>query len=357
MSEDAEQNKSEDATPFKLTKAREKGMLARGMDLGFFTAVTAFLIYMWIFGDSIGLGVQEAVRGALVTAPTALDSRNALLLLTGGVLAKAAKPILFMGAAMFGGVLLFELVQTRGFVFSTHPLKPDFNRLNPAQGLKKLFTVRLLIETAKNIVKLLVYAGLTWMVIQQSLGEAAPGIHDAATLAAAMWGMALRLVACFAVAALAFAALDQIITRRDFAKKMRMSRRDIRRESRDREGDPRLKSKRKQLHGEFIKASESLRGVRGADVMITNPTHYAVALRYDRSAMNAPMIVARGTNQFALRLKRMAFLHGVTIVQHPVLARALYAHGQLNAEIPDSFYQSVADVYLALRGQPNTEVA
>ena len=234
MSDESEQNKSEDATPFKLTKAREKGTLARGTDLGFFTALTAFLVYMWIFGGGVGAAVKDAVRGGLVAAPDALGSQNALLLITGGMLAKAAGPLAFMAAVMFGVVLLFELVQTRGFVFSAHPLKPDFNRLNPAQGLKRLFTVRLLIETAKNVVKFGVYAGLTWVVVQQAMGEATAAIRDAASLASAMWTLALRLAACFAAAALAFAALDQIIVRRDFAKKMRMSRRDIRRESRDR---------------------------------------------------------------------------------------------------------------------------
>jgi flagellar biosynthetic protein FlhB len=348
--EDSETDKSELPTAYRLKKAREKGQVGRGMDLGFFTGLTSFLVYMWIFGDGLVAAVQRATRGALVVGPGVVGASNELMAVTGGVLIEAAKPIALMAATMFGVVLLFEFIQT-GVVFSAEPLKLNFGKLNPAQGLKRLFTVRMLIETAKNVAKLLVYAGLAYVVLRQALDTGGVAVRDGAGLAASMATIAFRLIACFAVAAMAFAVIDQLISRREFTKKMRMSRRDVRRESRDREGDPRLKQKRKQLHAEFVKMSQSLRGVRGADVMITNPTHYAVALRYDRATMAAPLVVSRGVNQFALRLRRLAFLHGVIIIQQPALARALYFKGQLNEEIPDFLYQPVADLYLNLRAR------
>lgn len=136
-----------------------------------------------------------------------------------------------------------------------------------------------------------------------------------------------------------------------------MSRRELRREVRDREGDPRLKHRRKQLHREFAKMSKSLRNVRGADVLVTNPTHYAVALKYDTRAMSAPTVVSRGVNEYAQRLKRAAFLYGVVIVENRQLARALYHRCELEREVPEAFYRPVADVYRQIRkSQPSAKV-
>jgi flagellar biosynthetic protein FlhB len=251
---------------------------------------------------------------------------------------------------VFVVVLVFELAQMRGFVFSLEPLKIQFNRLNPGQNLKRLFSLRLLMETGKNILKMTVYLTLAWLVIHGAERTQTAAIAGAPDLARAMGRSALWLMVVFAGAAVVFAAMDQFIVRRDFAKKMRMSRREVRRESRDREGEPRMKQRRKQLHGEFVKLSQSLRGIRDADVLVTNPTHYAVALKYDGRTMVAPMVVSQGTHQFAQRLKKLAFLYGVTIIQNRELARALYARCQLNSEIPEALYQPVADLYTAIRG-------
>jgi len=351
--DESEQNKSEQPTSFKLSKAREKGSVARGMDLGYLTSLAAFLGYVWLFGEGLMGQISRAGASALVAAPTVLGSGGAILTVTGAVLAGAVRPLAFLAAALFVVVLVFEIIQT-GVVFSTQPLKPDFNRLNPAQGLKRLFSVRLLIETGKNVLKLALYTAIAVVVIRWALRVLAPAASDAARLADALHQAGFRMLAFFVLAAVLFMVLDQMIVRRDFLKKMRMSRRDIRRESRDREGEPRMKQRRKQLHAEFVKASQSLRGIRGADVLITNPTHYAVALRYDNRTMEAPAVVSLGTGQFAQRLRRLAFLHGVTIIQDPVLARALYAHGQLGQQIPEPFFRKVADVYLDLRARAQT---
>ncbi len=348
--EDAEQNKSEQASPYKLQKAREKGAVARGTDLGFLTATSAFIGYAWIAGPAARTRIAEAAERAIVAAGNVVAGPNELMAVTGAVLASAVRPLAFMAATVFVVVLVFEMAQLRGFVFSTEPLKIQFNRLNPAQNLKRLFSLRILLETGKNILKMATYLTLVWWVIRHAHQTNTPAIDDARDLVRVMAQTALKLMVVFSGAAVVFAAMDQFITRRDFSKKMRMSRREVRREHRDREGEPRMKQKRKQLHAEFVKMSQSLRGVRGADILVTNPTHYAVALRYDGAAMTAPKVVSLGADHFALRLKRLAFLYGVTIVQNRELARALYARCQLNSEIPEALYQPVADLYTAMRG-------
>jgi flagellar biosynthetic protein FlhB len=346
--ETAEQDRSEQATPFKLNRARRKGSVARGTDLGFLTALGAFLLYMWVAGAGLGDSLAEASRGAIVTAPSVADGPNALFALTGYIFSSVGRPLSFLCFSIFAVVLLFELVQT-GIVFSAEPLKADFSRLNPAKGLKRLFSKRLLIETAKNILKFSVYCGITWLVGRRAVADAVASVGDAGGLSGAMYGLGLRLVACFALAAAVFAVLDQLIVRKEFGKNMRMSRRELRREVRDREGEPRLKQKRKQLHAEFASASKSLRGVKDADVIVTNPVHYAVALRYDRATMAAPIVVSRGANGLAQRLRRLAFLHNVVIVENRALARALYRGCALDAPVPESLYRDVAAIYMGLR--------
>jgi flagellar biosynthetic protein FlhB len=347
---DVEQNRSEQATPYKLARAREKGTVARGTDLGFLTSLSAFTAWAWISGAGARAHLAQAAKSAFVSAPQVLGSPNALMAVTGQVLTSAVRPLAFMAAIIFVAVLTFEIVQT-GPVFSTSPLKPDFNRLNPGQNVKRLFSLRVLIETGKNLLKLAVYVALAWSVIQGVRQRELPTFTDADRLAHGLAAAGLKLLVLFAGAALVFAALDQLITRGDFTRRMRMSRREVRRELRDREGEPRMKQRRKQLHREFVKMSQSLRGVRGADVLITNPVHYAVGLKYDPAVMAAPKVVALGAHRFAQRLKRLAFAYGVVTVQNEPLARALYQRCEVDHPIPEALYQPVADVYLRLREQ------
>jgi flagellar biosynthetic protein FlhB len=346
--EGVEQNRSEAPTPYKIRRAREKGVVARGMDLGFLTGLAAFTGYVWIAGPDLLVRLARATQGALVTGPQSVASAGALMALTTGVFTAAIRPVAFLVVTIFLIVLVFEIIQT-GFVFSTEPLRPDFNRLNPAQGLKRVFSVRLLIESAKNVLKLFIYSAIAYFVIREAEQVSVAAIGDARSLAEALGRVGLKLLILFAAAAVLFAGLDQMIVRRDFLRRMRMSRREIRRELRDREGEPRMKQRRRQLHAEFVKMSQSLRGVRGADVMITNPTHFAVGLKYDAATMDAPKVVALGAHRFALRLRALAFAYGVVIVQRPDLARALYRAGEVGRPIGEGFFRPVADIYLELR--------
>lgn len=352
---DSEQNKSEQPTAFKLDKARKKGAVARGTDLGFLTALAAFLGYAWIMGPSLERQISEAARAAFVIAPSVVAGPHEILAVTGAVMGAAAKPLAFMTAAIFLTVMVFEIVQT-GLVFSSEPLRIDFGKLSPTQGFKRVFSLRMLIETAKNVLKLVVYGALTAFVILEAQATF-PTITDAAGLAAAIGRTGLRLLIFLVAGAVVFAALDQLIVRREFLKKMRMSRREVRREVRDREGEPRMKQKRKQLHREYALQSHSLKGVRGADVLITNPTHFAVALKYDPKTMIAPTVVSQGAHGFAQRLKRLAFLYGVVIIEDRLLARELYAKCALGGQIPELHYKRVADIYLGMRRQKRDQAA
>jgi flagellar biosynthesis protein FlhB len=348
VSEGGDKDKSEQATPFKLQRAREKGSVARGMDIGFVAALGSALAFLWVTGASWLTIIKSAFTRAIVSAPDLAPSASTIGLVVAEIFRESGWTLVRMSGVIFAAVLLVEFLQV-GPVFSLSQLKPDFKRLNPVTGIKRLFTFRQVLETLKNVAKLAVYSLAAWLVIRGLFRESSLEIHDGSSLLGLMAHAGLRLALAFLGVVAAFAVIDQFIARRDFSRRMRMSRREVRREHRDREGDSRMKQKRKQMHAEFVKQSQSIRGIPGADVLITNPEHIALGLRYDAKSMSAPVIVSIGTNAFAQRLKRLAFLYGVMVVEDKTLARELFRHAVLNRPVPDHCFAPVASVYNRLR--------
>ncbi|MEO1730527.1 MAG: EscU/YscU/HrcU family type III secretion system export apparatus switch protein [Pseudomonadota bacterium] len=344
-----EQSKSEEATPFKLKKAREKGQVARGMDLSFAAGLIVLGSITTFAGHGFFVRLAWMMRHSFVSGTRGDGDANEALAFIGSVYWYSFQPIVLFGAMIAMVLIAVELLQLRGFIFTMHPLKPDFKRLNPAQGLKRLFSLRLLKETIKNVVKFVFYTTAAGIVGIVSLSEFGVQLTGAQQLAVASEVTALRLVFAFIGLALVFAAIDQVIVRSEFRKQMRMSRRELARETKDREGEPRLKQKRKDLHKQMSQQADQLAAVPGSDMVVVNPEHYAVALRYQPARDVAPVVQAKGYGHSALLLKRKASLHAVPIISSPALARALYADSQAGREISESHYRDVAKLYRNLR--------
>lgn len=344
-----ETNKSEDASSFKLERARRKGMLARGSDLGFLSALLALAVAMQISGEDLLRYSGQAMRNGLRGAGANAGSMQP-------VLERAWNDVLGLTAALLLPLLLFvvisvplEIIQNRGMVFSAEPLKLDFSRLNPAKGLKRLLSLRMLKELGKNLLKLAIYGGGAFLFIRSVAETAGRSARDGRQLASVIAGSAGRLLLLFIFLAAAIALLDQLLARREFARQMRMSRREVTREHREREGEPRQKQKRRQILAEIIKQAAAAANVKGADVLIVNPVHFAVALRYRAEEGDAPIVQARGRNLWARRMRERAEREGIVIVRNPALARALYKHGQVGRPIGQNEFVVVADIYIALR--------
>lgn len=351
MEQGAEQNKTEEPTPFKLKRARDRGVVARGIDLGYFAALSGLAIFAVIAGDSSIARLGQAIRRALAAAPDVGRDANEAMTTTATLYGSGLHVVAMAAVTIMLLVVLFEIVQVRGILFTTKPLKPDFNRLNPAKGLKRLFSMRMLKETLKNIVKLAAYGTAAYLTVKYAFVIYGQSIDGAPRLGEAMRAGALRLLFTFVAIALFVAIIDQILSRGEFLKQMRMSRSELMREHKEREGEPRMKQKRKQLHAEFASQTSSLGNLKGSDMLIVNPHHYAVALAYDSTRMDAPRVTAKGRNNFALELKRQAGLLSVTIFEQPQLARALYRACGKGDEIPGSRYRDVADLYLKLMSE------
>ena len=346
--QDQEQNKSEEATPFKLRRAREKGQVARGMDLGFFGTLIALAAFLIITAETLAQRLGQLMRQSLTAGiGSATDPHRATAFMA-TTYWNALQPIILLGVTVIIVVLLLDILQLRGLVFSSHALKPDFSRINPAKGLKRLFSMRMLKEALKSIVKMAGYTTIAVFAIQSVLASPGRAMVDAQGLALAMQSSGTRLLFLFILLALFFAALDQILVRKEFSKQMRMSRREVTRESKEREGEPRLKQKRKQLHAEFVKQAKGMGSLSGSDLLVVNPQHIAVGLSYDPAHMTAPAVSAKARNNYALILKRQAFLLGIPIFENRPLARALYDECEAGGAISPNHYPAVADLYLKL---------
>ena len=348
MSE-TEQNKSEEATPFKLKKARDKGQVARGTDLGFLAVMSALTLFTIALGPSVGARLSEMMRTILAGSIASIGNPGELPSLVSRVYQPAIQAVALLGGTIVLVVIALEILQLRGLVFSAHPLKPDFSRINPGKGLKRLFSMKMLKDALKNIVKMAIYTTAAVLVILNSINLFDQTLTDGGRVVDAMFASAVRLMIVFTAIALVFAAIDQIITRQEFRKQMRMSRSELKREFKDREGEPRQKQKRKELHAEFLKQTKGLGNLPGSDVLLVNPQHLAVALSYKPGEMLAPTVTAKGRNRFAAMLKAEARRLNIPIIQDKPLARAIFKRTAPGSTIRSEHYQGVARVYLELR--------
>lgn len=347
--EGTETNKTEEATPHKLEQARKKGQVARGTDLGYVSTIIAFTAFFVIFGASYLASIADMMRETLTIRLDSHSQPEQVLLLASLHIWQLVKPLLYLFGIVVIVVIFFEMLQLRGFVFSTHPIKPDFTKLNPVKGLKRVFSIRMLKETFKNVIKLAIYLTAAYYFIRYSIDEFGLSILNGYKLAGAMEISALRILLMFLAIGFFVMIIDQIIVRKEFSKQMRMGRSEVVRESKDREGDPRQKQKRKQLHKEYTAQNSGLGNVAGSDVVIANPHHYAVALAYKPETMEAPTVTAKGRNKVAQAIKQTAFLHGVSVIENRPLAQALYKSCKVDQEIPDSLYDDVATIFVSLR--------
>lgn len=348
MAEQQEQNRSEAPTPFKLKRARERGVVARSIEIGFFGSLVALTGFTLLAGRTMISGLTQMMQLALGTGIDQANEPERSVALLATYAWPVMTPVILLGATVVAVVFLLELIQLRGLVFSAHPLKPDFSRLNPAKGLKRIFSMRMIKDTLKTVLKSAVYGIVTWLIIRFAINHYSEVAGDGARLAETMQLAGMRLIYAFIVVGLFFVLIDQMLVRQEFMKQMRMSRREVTRETKDREGDPRIKRKRKQLHAEYMKANQSKGHLPGSDLLVVNPEHFAVALRYDQDSMAAPQVTAKGRNRFAQQLKNEAFRLGIPMVRQPPLARALFRTAEPGAEIPTDHYAAVAALYLDL---------
>jgi len=341
---DQDLNRSEPATPYKLEKGRERGQVAKSADLVSAVVFAVAVVYLyWKGWDGLRTQFQYdqamlGYAGRIVATPGNLWALLGAMVRDGMVMLAP-----FLGALILAAIVS-NVMQT-GPILSMEPLKADFSRINPVAGFKKLFSMRTLFEGLRAILKLV---ALT-LVVYHALKSLTPQFFHLASLPAAALGRTMVEDAASAglkitLALILIAMLDYGFTRRQFAKQMRMSQREITDEHKQREGDPRIKARLRELRREMLKRSQSLRDTGGADVLITNPTHIAVALRYVHGEMHSPQMVAKGAGMLAAVMRQIAARRGIPVVQNKPLARELFRRMAVDQHVPSDQFAQVARI-------------
>lgn len=346
-----EQNRTEQATPFKLTEAKRRGQVAKSLEFNSFFVIAGLLAVLYMWGGSF---VQQGLRLERLTFDQAGSMVFDIAHLMAWFQVTAAETLFLLAPFFVVAVLVAiggNMVQT-GPIFTTFPLKPDPQRINPVSGFKRVFSMKMIFEAVKSIIKLCLFTLTAYLLITALLPELLGLMQtDPKGYAPLLLDEVTGLISKLIMVMLIIAALDFAYTRWDFSKKMMMSTREVKEEVKRREGDPLIRAKLRELQKEALKRSKSASRVPEADVLITNPTHYAIALGYDNQRMQAPVILAKGSGVLALSMKKLAARHAVPVFEQRSLARRLFSEAQVDAPVPADLFEPVARVYADLYAQ------
>lgn len=337
-----EQEKTEEPTSKKLEDARKKGNVAKSSDMsGFVTLLVGIVMLVALF-SFIGKRLirlyiyYQNLIGVEITRELFYKIGIHTILETLIMVIPIAVGIMLAG--IISNIMQF------GFLFTTEPLMPNFGKLNPIKGLANLFSIKKLIESAKIIIKVVAVFSVAFYFFLKFVKELPHTIFY--TMFDQLLWLKEKMLIMSAIMLLLFliiAIADIFIVRFQYFKGLRMSKQEIKDEYKQMEGDPRVKSRIRQVQMEASR-KRMMQNIPTADVVITNPTHYAVALRYDPDKENAPVVLAKGVDFLALRIKKIAVENGIQIVENPPLARELYKVCDIDDQIPVNLFQAVAKV-------------
>ena len=343
MAEDSDLEKTEPASPRRLEKAREEGDIPRSRELATFTVLMAATAGLWLGAQAMITQLKQLLTlGLVVQVPRHVDWAQQAT-----IWARRCFDLLLVFVPFTGWVLLAALASPLligGWMFHAKALGPDFGKLNPVRGLTNMVSQRSLVELLKALGKTLLVGIAAWAVIAAHLQDMLALSLQAPETSIANSGRLLLICLTVMVGALAVIALiDAPYQMWSYAKKLMMTRQEIRDEAKESEGNPEIKAKIRAQQRDMAR-KRMMAQVPSADVVVTNPTHYAVALKYPENATHAPMVVAKGVDDVAARIREIAQENGVVLVEAPALARALYQHAELEHEIPRPLYTAVAQV-------------
>ncbi len=343
MSADSDLDKTEAATPRRLEKARSEGQVARSRELATFGLLAAGFFGVWGLSGLIGMHLQHVLRGAFMFNHADIVDTNRMLIGAGNAGREALLAVTpVLGLTALAAVL--APMALGGWLLSPNVFEFKFERLSPIAGVGRIFSLNGIIQLGMSLLKTLIVGVIgsvaVWRRKDSILALAGEPLHTALG-----HGMSIVGACCATTVAGMFllAAFDVPYQLWQYHKKLRMTKEEVKREHRESEGDPHVKGKIRQQQRAMARR-RMMAAVPTADVIVTNPTHYAVALQYADGGMRAPKVVAKGVNLVAARIREIGNENNVAILEAPPLARALYHNVELNREIPGSLYNAVAEV-------------
>jgi flagellar biosynthetic protein FlhB len=343
MAEDSDAERTEPASPRRLEQARENGDVPRSRELATFTVLMTTGAGLWMMGGSLVAKLSAVLESGLslnreqIYNPNVLIERIASDI--GGVLL-ACLPV----AAAIMLVALASPLLIGGWLFSSKAFMPNFGKLNPINGIGNMFSTNALIELLKAVAKTLLVGSVAWFVVLSQKDAVLGLLLEAPNAGTEHVGRLLAVAFMTMVGALGVVALlDGPYQMWHYANKLKMTREEMMQEHKESEGNPQIKGKIRQMQREMARR-RMMAAVPTADVVVTNPTHYAVALKYSDGQRGAPQVVAKGTDEVAAKIRELAKENKVALLEAPPLARALYKHTEIGDEIPEQLYSAVAEV-------------
>ena len=344
MSEEDKDSKTEEASERKLRKARSEGDSWTSRESGHTMSFLSLLVI-------VALVLPAALPGAMVSNALMFDMAPGLQIehvqdlraVMGGFATSVARILLPVFGVLLAGALI-SVMMSGPFVVSVKRLQPKASKLNPMQGFKRIYSVSNLIEFAKSLVKLVAIALLLMIALRGAMSQLLPGaVMLPERLPGLIGATAFKGLGWVVAMMLPILAFDIFIKRRDWLKKQRMSKKDQRDEMKESDGDPHVRARRQQIRQSRVR-QRIREAVPSATLVVMNPTHYAVALRYERGVDAAPVCVAMGMDLMALKIRDLALEHEVTVLESPPLARALHAVCEIDKPIPEDHWAAVAEL-------------
>lgn len=343
--QEQEQNRTEQATPFKLSEAKKKGQVAKSLDFNTFVIIGGLLLGLMIWGRSEWQRFCELCAQLLASSATLQIGQSSFVDIAKALTSEVLAIFLPFAGVGFVFAVLANIIQT-GPIFSGEPIKPKFERLNPVEGFKRIFNKRMMFEAVKSVIKLGFFGAIAFgffMSIWPSLSQVA--LSDAGGQMHWLADNAISLLFRLGLALALVGLLDLAFVRWQYKQQMMMSTREVKEEVKRREGDPLIRAKIRELQRENRKQARSLSRVPEADVLITNPEHIAIALKYDRVRMNAPVVIAKGADEWAAQMRAVAARHSIPRYERRKLARFLFRRVNIDQPIPAECFIDVARIY------------
>ncbi|MCF6410583.1 flagellar biosynthesis protein FlhB [Pseudalkalibacillus salsuginis] len=337
------QEKTEKATPKKKQDSRKKGQVAKSSDINTAIILLIVFLFLWLIApymlDTL-LAIYQMSFREFIHFDTTSENIQQVMSTMAYEASKIVAPILLI--AMVAGVAANYLQV--GVLFSTDPLKAKLERINPLKGFKRIYSVRAIVELLKSILKISLVGFVTFAVLWFQRDEVLLLSHVTVEHALLTIGkLTVQMGLAASVLLIFLAVLDYLYQKYDFEKSIKMSKQDIKDEHKKSEGDPLIKSKIKEKQRQMA-MQRMMQEVPKADVVITNPTHYAIALKYDENEHDAPVVIAKGVDFVALKIREVARHNEIEIVENRPLARSLYDRTEIGDHVPEALFKAVAEV-------------
>ena len=349
MPDQSYQDKTEPATPKKREEARKKGQTAKSREISSVAVLVTGTIFMFFNAKDMTLKLGETIRRSFFNIPQAQEGNQILFPMLNQAVIQFLWIILPIMIVLCIVAILSNLLQS-GFIFSVEPLTPTVSKIDPIKGAGKLFSKRSFAELSKSIFKIIIVSWAAFSTLKDNINHIMPLMYQDNVQILSLLGqvsMSVFMRSCCVI--LVLAILDYMYQKWEFEQNLKMTKQEVKDEFKQTEGDPLVKSRIRSIQREMARR-RMMEEVPKSDVIITNPTHLAVAIRYRAEEnMVAPKVVAKGANRIAFRIRELAEKHGIPLIENKILAQNLYKL-DLGEEIPPKFYQAVAEILAYVYG-------